>query len=315
MQPIWALCGTLVLISGNALAQDCGAILQHGVWELSVSSSSLERDDSFAYWLCSAEKNDKSSSLGIEVPGYRKLDFSNSGSHHNKLCRSSSDGSHITGSGLEFATKASSAVADAWSKCINGLGGHASVIYGRDPRRFGLMLQYAGKENNDSEVSLVVIPTASGNASCTPVNGLRATPNGLSGMITRVAVLPCQRYSPLEQVQIAVAFAGGGGETVLNIPDLTLDAPPPDEIWCIPLRGNTSTPYNSGWNISNGNIGTCRHHYVEPLGQSLPAGTVYRFQIECHGSEDPKRILVDSDPVNKDRLPDGCRIPATFANK
>jgi hypothetical protein len=311
MKPVLLLflCGML-LICVPAAAQNCNAILKYGIWDTYSSNSNLAQSRAFSNWLCSAEKNGGNTSLGISAEGYGSLSFGKSSNSEQQLCRSSASGTSLTKSGSTFASQASKVIADAWSNCMNSLGGHASVVYHDDSRLFSITLQYVGPKSNHADVSLGVTPLHPGRASCAPAKAIMATKPGASVSFDRTATFNCRRNSGQEPVLVSVNFLGGGGSDVLTIPTLPLD-PPADRVWCLPLKGNTSIPYNNGWDVSSGDKCTCRKVHVEPLGQSLPAGTLFRFEILCRGTTDPNRTLVN--PIaNDDNPPAGYRLPTTF---
>lgn len=136
-----------VVTSGPSVAQDCGALLRGGVFDISQYSSDQEQARSFASWYCDKRfsSEEDANSLGasgvIPVKGVpvrlgfdsKKQSFQSWQTEFcSKVNSSASEQSRVR----QFLQTASSQIIEGFNRCISAYGIHAWLERTADPRTF-----------------------------------------------------------------------------------------------------------------------------------------------------------------------------------
>ena len=111
----------------SAWSDDCGQILQQGIWESRVASAGDVQSSSFANWACSSGSSKLSGSY-LGDYGEFKLNKDDDSSS----CSSSAGQWKIDQQKIEKTRVAAAALVQAWSTCMGSFGPHASVLYRDD---------------------------------------------------------------------------------------------------------------------------------------------------------------------------------------
>jgi hypothetical protein len=152
------------IFGADAQAQDCGQVLQQGIWESHDFSAGTVQSSSFANWACSSGSSRLS---GSYLGDYG--DFKLNKEDDSSSCSSSSGSWKIEQQQIEKTRAAAEALVQAWSACIGSLGSHASILYRDDLSNFTIQLSTRGVQNNHGRA--VLKPLEPAKITCTEALG------------------------------------------------------------------------------------------------------------------------------------------------
>jgi hypothetical protein len=149
-----------ILCSTQVYAQGCDSILQHGIWEEHAAAGNLRQVRSYLHWACSKELSSYNSdteaaaSLGIPVEGlplefggdYKRSEWKD---YSKEMCRYTKDGFAHEQEFTESSKRASEAIANAWSNCINADLFRAWIQYSEDPTIFSVEMRNRSANGNN----------------------------------------------------------------------------------------------------------------------------------------------------------------------
>jgi hypothetical protein len=203
---------SLFVITNPSRAQDCGQILQYGIWESRDSSGSVVDRQQFANWACSASARSSSGSVNIEIPDVGSFGGSKADSSSSSDCASNSGSYLLSKQFRDSSRSAAVALANAWQACMTAEGSHATVLYGDDLNTFTIFLRRNDPQSTEDTAKLV--PVSTGQVNCTLTTAALRSGVGVQGSRSIV----CKRKSAEHGVTIEVNFKKGGGKPSLVIP-------------------------------------------------------------------------------------------------
>ena len=203
----------LWVFSTPALAQDCSAILSHGIWEKSEVVKTAEQFNSFTSWLCSKSSNEVKQSYGLDlstalpigetlIPVGVGLSSDSWEAVQTQLCSYDTGTSWAKDSLQITATKASNAIVSAWQACVSAFGTKNWVEL-QNPERFVVRLSKRKEYVNDSDKISLQAVTLQSDTKVTCVPPLPEKPTtGISFTYN------CKRDDATKDVVITTAVDG-----------------------------------------------------------------------------------------------------------
>jgi len=142
----------VVLFSCSALAQQCSAVFQFGLYDINAAEGSEQQAQSFSNWFCSHKSNAQQAeqSFGLK---FDKLDInfgnSNGGTTVDEACGNSSKNEQFRRAFSQFSQTINSAIVDAYKNCINVKGAHVWLETTADPQLVRLATIFNPSSKND----------------------------------------------------------------------------------------------------------------------------------------------------------------------
>jgi hypothetical protein len=165
--------------------------LQNGIWETRDTDQNVINTRQFANWACNSFKLGTSGELFSTAKG--GLDVS------SNSCSGSKESYFLSKTFRQRIKTEAKGIVQAWTTCMDSLGGHASILHTDDLKQFTILLRVNGTEVNEENVRI----TANQDFSCSLFDKSELQ-RGIT--VPRVLSLSCIRTDPSEGLSLDVNF-------------------------------------------------------------------------------------------------------------
>lgn len=162
----------------TASAQDCSLLLQHGIYDITSSETSLETASSFAGWFCdqrfyeSREAEKFGASIGFPFKGAPvKFGFDSESQNweqwYTNFCASVRQDDTLKLKVRNHLQSVSSVLVDGYNECLNNYDGlHVWLERTFDPRRFRVAAKYRPPSSEGPQTATIDRMSPSPNVNC-----------------------------------------------------------------------------------------------------------------------------------------------------
>ncbi|SEG07319.1 hypothetical protein [Nitrosomonas ureae] len=163
----------MLFLPFSAIAQDdhCRAFAEHGMYDVSLSTTDVGRAASFKSWFCQKQFSSSKEAQSVATSlGYESLDLGFNqeeqswSTFSSEYCSDQSYEDRYKSHTTDFVRKINETASNNMLACFNRYGLHARLIQGQDPRTFIMQV----KHNSDGSTEKVkVLSRVVTNATCT----------------------------------------------------------------------------------------------------------------------------------------------------